>query len=153
MPFVVQRFLRALLEIPPDATHFVVRGFHLGDPSTREKLERSASTFVRGYHMALSSSSNVELVDQLEQIDRDLRGFAYEGAGMGLSIVDFFFPWQDRFLAFTQAEGSEHIYVVCWLGMANGTLRSLHPRLWWSSPKKMREHDFFFGFSTIEKDI
>src|SRR6266571_4552884 len=101
MPFVEKGFLKRLLEISPEATNFAVHGFHSGDPSTREQLELSASTFVRGYHTALASSSNAALASQLEQIDQGLKGFAYEGAAMALAMLDFFTPWQKRFLTFT----------------------------------------------------
>src|SRR5215472_1243414 len=112
MPFLEKGFLRRFLAISPEATDFVRCGFHLGASSTREQLEHSASMFVLGYHTALVSSTNSTLMRHLEQIDLEFRGFAYEGAAMGLALLDFFFPGQKRFLAFTQAEGSNHIYML-----------------------------------------
>lgn len=112
MPFVGTGLLNRFLAIPPEATRFSARGFHPGDPSTQEQLEASAATFVHGYHLALASTSNAALASQLELIDLDLRGFAYEGAAMALALLDFCFPWQQRFLAFTQEEGNRHIYML-----------------------------------------
>ncbi len=105
-------FLTAPLKISPKATDFAVRGFHRGAYSTQKLLERCASTFVLGYHTALASSTNTMLAGQLESIDQDFRGFAYEGSGMALAFLDFFFPWKKRFLPFTQEEGSQYIYLL-----------------------------------------
>jgi hypothetical protein len=113
MPFSTTGLLpRAFLKIAPEATNFAKRGFHSGIPSTREQLERSAATFVLGYNTALASKTNVMLATQLEEIDHALRGFAYEGAAMGLALLDFFSPWNKRFLPFTHEEGNAHIYML-----------------------------------------
>jgi enediyne biosynthesis protein E3 len=111
MPFSL-RSLRAFLKIAPDATSFVARGFQIGVPSTQELLEHSASTFVLGYHTALDSNDNATLASRLEEIDQPFRGFAYEGAGMALALLDFFSPWKKRFLPFSLAEGNDHIYML-----------------------------------------
>ncbi len=112
MHFSTKGLLERFLKIPPEATDFTKCGFHAGTSSMQEQLERSASTFVLGYHTALASDSNEMLAAQLEQIDHELRGFSYEGAGMGLALLDFFFPWKKRFLPFTQMEGNAHIYML-----------------------------------------
>lgn len=112
MPFSAKGFLRKLLAISPNETDFATRGFHEGAPSTRVQLEHCASTFVRGYHMALASSTNALLASELEKIDQDFRGFAYEGSGMALALLDFFFPWNKRFLPFVQNEGNQYIYLL-----------------------------------------
>ena len=112
MSFVEKRFLRKFLAISPKATDFATRGFHHGASSTRVQLERCASTFVLGYHTALASDTNATLASQLENIDQDFRGFAYEGSGMALAFHDFFFPWNQRFLPFTRQEGNKYIYLL-----------------------------------------
>ena len=53
----------------------------------RQRIERIGRTFVEGYHAALQDDSVKELVPKLEQIEPDFRGFAYEGAAMGLVFV------------------------------------------------------------------
>ena len=111
MPFSL-RSLRAYLKIAPEATSFVTRGFQIGVPSTQKLLEHSASTFVLGYHTALDSNNNATLATRLEQIDQPFRGFAYEGAGMALALLDFFSPWKKRFLPFSLEEGNDHIYML-----------------------------------------
>lgn len=112
MPFTGKGIFRVLLAIPPEATRFSTHGFHVGTSDTREQLERSAATFVLGYHTALASSTNGELAQQLEQVEPNFKGFAYEGAAMALGLLDFFFPRNRRFLPFTQEEGNDHIYML-----------------------------------------
>jgi len=106
------RSLRAYLKIAPEATSFVTRGFQIGNSATQKLLEHSASTFVLGYHTALDSDNNATLATHLEQIDLPFRGFAYEGAGMALALLDFFSPWNKRFLPFSLEEGNNHIYML-----------------------------------------
>ena len=111
MPFS-PRSLRAFLKIAPRATSFAARNFQIGVPATQELLEHSAEMFVLGYHTALDSDDNATLATSLEQIDQPFRGFAYEGAGMALAILDFFSPWKKRFLPFSLAEGNDHLYML-----------------------------------------
>jgi hypothetical protein len=80
--------------------------------STREQLEHSARSFVFGYNTALGSETNAMLASQLAQVEQQFRGFAYEGAGMALAILDFIFPWQKRFIPLTLEEGNDYIYLL-----------------------------------------
>jgi enediyne biosynthesis protein E3 len=112
MSFNTRKSLRALLSIAPEATDFTRRGFQQGAASTRAQLERSAATFAFGYNSALASERNAMLAVQLEEVEQSLRGFAYEGAGMGLALIDFFDPWKKRFLPFVQTQGNAHIYML-----------------------------------------
>ncbi|HET8847060.1 MAG TPA: DUF1702 family protein [Ktedonobacteraceae bacterium] len=156
MPFSL-RSLRAYLKIAPDATSFVARGFQIGSPSIQELLEHSANTFVLGYHAALESNDNAALATRLEEIDQPFRGFAYEGAGMALAILDFFSPWNQRFLSFSLAEGNNHIYMlyVGW-GWSMGRLprkqiaitrkNSYDPLLRWLAYDGYGFHEGFFSW-------
>jgi len=92
---------------------FAKRGFPVKTSQAREKLELSARTFIRGYNLALAESSHLEaLVSQLEGLEKDLSGFAYEGAGMGLALLDYFTPWQKRLPTFLSTQGNAHIYML-----------------------------------------
>jgi hypothetical protein len=44
----------------------------------------------------------------LEARPFELRGFAYEGAGMGLAIVDFWMPWRQRTRKFITGPGARY---------------------------------------------
>ncbi len=112
MSLAVGRFRRLFLGISPTETTFAKRGFHTGKSDAWQRLERSASTFVRGYHAALESDNFAALVPRLEQVEEDVRGFAYEGAAMGLAMLDFFLPWKQRLPAFMSEGGAPHIYML-----------------------------------------
>ena len=112
MVFSIRGSLRTFLEISPEETNFSRRKFHTGIASVREQLARCALSFVSGYNTALESGSNTTLIDQLEQIDHQFRGFAYEGAGMSLAILDFLFPGRRRFLPLTLSQGNDYIYLL-----------------------------------------
>jgi hypothetical protein len=156
----MKRSLRALLKIAASATDFNTCGFHIGDSSTRELLERSASSFVFGYNTAICSNTNREFISQLDEVEQQFRGFAYEGAGMALAILDFIFPWRKRFIPLTLAEGNDYIYLlyVGW-GWSMGRLPRKHitptrrtpydPLLCWLAYDGYGFHEGFFSWKKM----
>lgn len=48
------------------------------------------------------------LVPMLESRDVELHGFAYEGAGMGLAILDCWMPWKHRTRKFVDGPGAQY---------------------------------------------
>ncbi len=91
-----------------------VRGFSERHPQSVERVKSIGSAFLDGYHCALATRQTDELCEQLNLVDNELRGFAYEGAGMGVAILDFLSPWQRKrfpdFLA--SADGDRHLYML-----------------------------------------
>ncbi len=77
-----------------------------------QSAEPVARTLVEGLKMALDDSRFEVLVPRLNAIDAELRGFAYEGAGTGLAILDSFLPWKNRLKAFVDGPGAPYIYPV-----------------------------------------
>jgi hypothetical protein len=76
-------------------------------------LEQIGRTFLRGYHAALDECRPQELAIRLAVVDPEFRGFAYEGAAMGLSLLDLLNPWRrDRLHVFLAGAGSAHAYMV-----------------------------------------
>jgi hypothetical protein len=93
--------------------NFARRGFRVGDQQARQRLEHIGGTFLRGYQAALEQDLPEELVLRLNAVEPEFRGFAFEGAAMGLALQDYFTPWKkDRFQAFLAGPGSAHIYMV-----------------------------------------
>ena len=46
-------------------------------------------------------------------LNAELRGFAFEGAAMGLALLDCFTPWRkDRWPTFTERLAEPHIYMM-----------------------------------------
>jgi hypothetical protein len=105
---------RALFGIDPADTSFARRRFH-GEPSpVRDRLERVGQTFVQGYHAALADDRPAPLAERIDaEVERDFRGFAYEGAGMALALLDTLIPGRrDRLIRFLAGPGGAHTYIV-----------------------------------------
>lgn len=71
-------------------------------------FEPVARTLVDSFYMTLDDSRFDVLVPKLDVVDVELRGIAYEGAGMGLVLLDSLFPWKKRFLAFLDGPGAPY---------------------------------------------
>jgi hypothetical protein len=68
---------------------------------------------VQGYHAALDDEALEALVTRLNTVADELRGFAYEGAAMALTLLDTLTPWKQRRLqAFLEGPGAPHIYIA-----------------------------------------
>jgi hypothetical protein len=108
----MNKLRKLVFGISPAETSFIRRGFHCGEPGTQRHLERVGQTFVRGYNAALTSDDLDRLTTKLDETDLELRGFAYEGAAMALSLLDYFMPWKGRLDAFLNGSGKDHAYMV-----------------------------------------
>jgi hypothetical protein len=105
---------RRLLEIDYEAVVPRVRGFSVERTECVERIRDVGSAFLDGYHCALAARSVAELCGRLDSIGNELRGFAYEGAGMAVAILDYLSPWRrGRFAEFMQSEdGDRHVYML-----------------------------------------
>jgi len=110
--YLLRRLRRPLFGISSEETTFAKRGFYRGNGRTQEQLELIGRTFVEGYHAALEDDRFEILVTCLQTIDTEFRGFAFEGAAMGLALLDYFSPWKRRLDAFLQGPGAHHIYML-----------------------------------------
>ncbi len=70
------------------STSMETRGFHIKSPATREMLETVGQMFMHGYRYAADSSTAAEAESRIEQLPKQFRGFAYEGAAMGYGVRD-----------------------------------------------------------------
>jgi len=105
---------RALFGIAPEETSFARRGFRGDFTAVRERLEGVGGSFVAGYHAALEESAPETAAARIDaELDREFRGFAYEGAGMALALLDTLTPWRtDRLARFLAGPGDPHTYLV-----------------------------------------
>jgi hypothetical protein len=105
---------RALFGIAPEETSFARRGFRGDFAAVRERLEGVGGSFAAGYHAALEESAPETVAARIDaELDRELRGFAYEGAGMALALLDRLTPWRrDRLARFLAGPGDPHTYLV-----------------------------------------
>lgn len=81
-------------------------------PEAWERFAPVAQSLVEGYHATLEDRSFSKLVPRLEAVAPELRGFAYEGAGMAFGALDIVAPWKNRLEEFVAGPGAEHIYPI-----------------------------------------
>jgi hypothetical protein len=86
--------------------------FSRGDTPTWRHLETVVRAAVGGYHAVLDGSRFEDLIPRLDQTPLEFRGYAYEGAAMGLTGLDCFLPGKSRLQAYMDGPGSRHIYMV-----------------------------------------
>jgi enediyne biosynthesis protein E3 len=112
-PRWTRRALLRALSIPSAEAGFARRGFHLGgDASARVRLERIGEVFLAGYHAGLGSDA-AGTAALLERVPLEERGFAFEGAAMGLALTALLLPWRWRhFQDFRHGAGERHCYMV-----------------------------------------
>ncbi|HVR99376.1 MAG TPA: DUF1702 family protein [Thermoanaerobaculia bacterium] len=104
---------RRLFGISPAETSFAKRGFRYDTGDLRERLEEVGRCFVFGYHTALAEDRPEPLAEKLEAVAPEFRGFSYEGAAMGLAILDAMTPWRrGRLTAFLRGPAAPHVYIV-----------------------------------------
>jgi hypothetical protein len=102
-----------LFSISAAEATFVRRGFCLDNAAAVELLENVGQTFLLGYHEALQIKDCAELADRLEQVALTLRGFAYEGAAMSITLLEHLLPWKrKRFNPFWKTVGDKHAYMI-----------------------------------------
>jgi len=146
-----------MLGIRTDETRIARRGFHVRDPAVRWRLESIGETFLDGYHAALADAGGAALAGYLRSIDSELQGFAFEGAGMALALLDHLLPFRGgRFQRFLRSEGASHIYMLHvgagwamarlpWLRWRTGALLgSLDPLLRWLAMDGYGFHQGYF---------
>jgi enediyne biosynthesis protein E3 len=106
-------FRRKLLGLSREETSFARRGFRGAAETERERLEQVGGVFLLGYHAALEQGDCESLVQELNAVELELRGFAFEGAAMGLALLDFLTPWRrDRIASFLRGTGDAHTYMI-----------------------------------------
>jgi hypothetical protein len=147
---------KRFLGLSPTEASFTKRGFLVGQDEARQRLEQVGTTFLSGYHAALEETAFTSLARRLTQVDRDLHGFAFEGAAMGLALLDGFTPWRkDRWRTFTETFGKPHIYMMhVGLGWALARLRrsvtsylaELDPVLGWLMVDGYGFHEGYFSW-------
>lgn len=123
----------------------------------RERMEQAGRGFLAGYDAALQDEEPDLLAAQLDRIEPGVRGFAYEGAGLGLAFLDALAPWRrhprNRLARFLEGPGSAHVYILHigagWLlarpvFSPGNLLRRLDPLLCWLAVDGLGFHHGFF---------
>ncbi len=114
--------------LPPE-----VAAFSQGVTQSEKYLGNIFLTVIQNYQATLKNSNLEAVVHRLNAVAPELRGFAYEGAGMGLMQLDCMLPWKKRLLLFLAGSASPYVYpVYVGAGLALARLkkepeRFLHP--------------------------
>lgn len=147
---------RRFLGLSPAEASFAKRGFIAREEKARQRLEQIGVTFLSGYHAALEETGFVSLAHRLSTVESELRGFAFEGAAMGLALLDCFTPWRKgRWRSFTERFAEPHIYMMhVGLGWTLARLRrsvtpyldQLDPLLGWLVVDGYGFHQGYFGW-------
>lgn len=144
---------RRLFRLRPDEALFELRGFPVGSVEQQARLEHIGETFIVGFNRALCAAKPAELVEALETIDPEDRGFAVEGAAMGCAIADAVMFGGDRLRAWLECTDQDYSYLshvgagwalarVPWRRRA--ILRYLDPVHGWLAFDGLGFHDGYF---------
>lgn len=142
---------KLLIGIPSEESVFRRPGFAT---EAWPKFQPVAHSLVAGYHATLENSALPVLVPRLEAVAPELRGFAYEGAGMALAALDVVAPWRRRLKEFVDGPGAAHIYpIYVGVGLALARLKrrpehhlaDLDPVLGWVIVDGYGFHEGFFA--------
>jgi hypothetical protein len=124
------------------------------EPALRERLGNIERWFLDAYFGSVRDPAPAALAALLDRAPPEFRGFAYEGAGMGLAMVDAVTPWRktswSRFLEGPGARFAALMYVgrgwaIARLGLnLHRALADLHPLLGWLTVDGYGFHHGFF---------
>ena len=154
MPRIVDR----LLKIRPKEAGFKARGFDACDPAVSRKLEQMLESFIGGYNLAVETPEKDELSRRLyAAYDSHHVGFAFEGVGLYLAMLDMLIPGKPyRLDSYFKGAGEHHDFIVAvgagfaiaripWgLRAMDRYLRTLDPLIAWCVPCGYGFHEGFF---------
>ena len=112
------------------------------ETEARKQLRLSSTSFIDAYNTSLEVNLSRKLFSILGTYDKSFRGFAYEGAGMGMAMLDYTsFNKRSRLLKFVEQAPNYTILAYIGAGFAIAVLnrdlkRSLAPlnplERWWA---------------------
>lgn len=127
---------RRLLTPDVSETSLDKRGFHKKSPAAQERLETVGKTFLTGYAYAVEARTPADAEEALEQVPDWLRGFAYEGAGMGFAVLDGLpFGRSDNVRRFLAGPGGDAYHYLVYVGI--GWAMARIPRFRWPKPSAL----------------
>lgn len=131
MPSPLLRLRSRLLTPNRRETTMAFRGFSPRDELARTTLESAGNAFLDGFAVAAATPSSDSAAAGLEQLSAPVRGFAYEGAGMALAVLETMRPVKGQLHRFLTGPGSAHIYMA-YVGVGWGLARL--PKALWRRP-------------------
>ena len=153
---LIQRFLN----IDNQEVKFERRGFLCPNLVIQARLENIGRVFLQGYHAALQEADQSALAENLNEIDQDHRGFAYEGAAMALALIDGISFRCNAFSRFAAGIGKQHVFMLHvgagwayarlpWMRWRiESAIRKMHPVLRWLVIDGYGFHEGYFHSKT-----
>ena len=87
---------RLVLGISIDVLDKFWNAYSIPDTAAKRDLRHTSTALIDGYNMALEEGLSPKLMEYLQTFELDLLGFAYKGAGMGLALLDYLSPGNQR---------------------------------------------------------
>lgn len=84
----------------------------LPENATTHRLRQVVDTVTECCHLTFFTSRFAALVPRLDAYSEELRGFAYEGAGVGLGALDVLLPWKQRTRDFVAGPAAPYLWAV-----------------------------------------
>jgi enediyne biosynthesis protein E3 len=103
---------RLVLGISIDVMDKFWNAYSIPDTTAKRELRYTSTALVDGYNMALEQGLSPKLMEYLQTFELDLLGFAYKGAGMGLALLDYLSPGNQRRFQQFVADNPAHVQVV-----------------------------------------
>jgi hypothetical protein len=158
------RLARRIFNLAGDERAFLRTLAGVADGLMRRRMEEIARSFSEGCHAALEEPRPDPLAARLAQGEPELQGFAYEGAGLGLALLDAVTPWRrHRLRSFIAGAGSPQTYMLhVGSGWVMGRLpisrrrflAGLDPLLRWFTFDGLGFHDaFFHGRRIVDRTL
>ncbi len=148
------RLARRIFNLAGDEAAFRRSLANAPDGPMRRRMAAIAESFSEGCRAALEEPAPDPLAARLARVEPELQGFAYEGAGLGLALLDAVTPWRrHRLRAFIAGAGSPQTYMLHvgsgWLMgrlpvSRRRFLAGLDPVLRWLAFDGLGFHDAFF---------
>ena len=102
-----------LLSLAPLRTLFARGLRRMTDPRLRIRMEEIEQAFTEGYHAALEERGTAAIGERLARVKPERQGFAAEGIGMGLALLDGLTPGRrDRLRRFVAGPGGRQAYML-----------------------------------------
>lgn len=111
--FSQKNFFFRTFQISSEEIKFTRRGFRISQPAKVERLETIGKKFLYGYNTAITTSNINELSEKLHFVESFYQGFAFEGAAMGVALLDNLFLRHKNLLPeFLTGVANPHIYTA-----------------------------------------
>ncbi|MEV6304185.1 DUF1702 family protein [Actinoplanes sp. NPDC051861] len=129
MPTTLGSLRRLVLTPALSETTFARRGFPVVEGEVTTRLEAVPQAVICGFEWGIDMRDQWELERRLELVEPEMRGFAYEGAAMALTVIDAMpGPRRHRARTLLTGPGRPHIFLT-YIGIGFAMARLPRP-LW-----------------------